>query len=237
MPVEHIVSRIQSIESRITEIQKMGRTSPAKIDKTKTPTQEVSGDKFSDILNEVMRSREQSQLDILGDESTTNLADTRVDSLMELYKTTGAMPVAKPKPIASNAIISSNPRTWDSTIEQAAAFHDVDPRLVHAIIQTESAYNPNAISIAGAEGLMQLMPATAVRVGVKDSFDPAQNIFGGAQVLKEMMGRYDGNIIKALAAYNAGPEAVDKANGIPPYKETQAYVPKVLNYYYNLRHQ
>ncbi|MGL5956246.1 MAG: lytic transglycosylase domain-containing protein [Brevinema sp.] len=232
MPTSKIISRIQQIESRITEIQKIGQKSPppAKVTQTRP-----NGDTFSEILDEVIRSKENESLDLLSD--PLSLLDNKVDSLMEIYKSTGQMPTAKPQSIPKNRIFSSNPGTWDSIIQQAANTIGVDANLIHAVIQAESAYNPNAISRAGAEGLMQLMPYTAERIGVQDSFDPPQNIMGGTTVLKEMLTRYDGDLIKSLAAYNAGPEAVDRANGIPKYKETQEYVPRVLNYYYNLNHR
>ncbi|MGL4676931.1 MAG: lytic transglycosylase domain-containing protein [Brevinema sp.] len=231
MPTSRIISRIQQIESRITEIQKIGQKNipPIKNEKQQRP----NGDTFSEILDEVVRSKESETL--LNDPSS--LLDTKVDTLMELYKSTGQMPTAKPKILPQNRIFSSNPGTWDQIIQQAAETVGVDANLIHAVIQAESAYNPNAVSRAGAEGLMQLMPETAARIGVQDSFDPTQNIMGGATVLKEMLNRYNGDLIKSLASYNAGPEAVDRANGIPRYKETQEYVPKVLNYYYNLSHR
>lgn len=240
MPASHIITRIQSIEDRIMQIQKIGQTTPKKTP-AKTTEARPNGDTFSEILNEVMKSKNESQLNILGDSDNdsllpNDLLGSRKDSLIEFYKATGAMPISQPTAIPSNAIDSTNPGTWDEFVKDAAMASGVDARLIHAVIQAESAYNPNAVSRVGAEGLMQLMPYTAKRIGVTDSFDPKQNIYGGVAVLKEMLARYDGDLTKSLAAYNAGPDAVDRANGIPNYKETQEYVPRVLNYYYNLRH-
>jgi soluble lytic murein transglycosylase-like protein len=119
------------------------------------------------------------------------------------------------------------PAQLASYIQEAARQHQVDPRLVAAIARRESAFNPNAVSAVGACGVMQLMPATAKYLGVTNVFDARQNIFGGARYLRTLLDTFHGDLDLALAAYNAGPGAVAKFGGVPPYRETQSYVAAV----------
>jgi hypothetical protein len=119
---------------------------------------------------------------------------------------------------------------YDEVIFRAARNHRIEPALVKAVIAAESNFERWAVSRAGAQGLMQLMPATANKLGVRDPFHPTENVEGGTRYLRSMLDRY-GDLKRALAAYNAGAKAVDRYRGIPPYPETQAYVVRVMNYY------
>jgi hypothetical protein len=120
----------------------------------------------------------------------------------------------------------------DKLVREAAERHHVDPALVRAVIETESNWNPTAKSRKGAMGLMQLIPSTAIRFGVNDAYSPRQNVDAGVHYLKTLLERYSGNLDLALAAYNAGEGAVDRAHGIPQYRETRNYVQRVQDAYY-----
>jgi soluble lytic murein transglycosylase-like protein len=117
------------------------------------------------------------------------------------------------------------------TVHDAARAHGVDPALIKAVIYVESRFNPDALSRTGARGLMQLMPATARELGVKNAFNERQNIHGGTKYLRQLLKRFRGNLSLSIAGYNAGPNAVKIHGGIPPYRETRAYVREVLSAY------
>lgn len=140
--------------------------------------------------------------------------------------------------VASRVPLPSNvPSNWkedrlDRIVREAAERHNVDPALVKAVITTESGWNPQAVSRKGAVGLMQLIPQTAQRFGVNNSFDPAQNVEGGTSYLRSLLDRYNGDLPKSLAAYNAGERAVDLSGGIPDYRETRTYVQRVTDNYF-----
>jgi hypothetical protein len=144
-------------------------------------------------------------------------------------------PEPEPGAVAAAPVIAapSTPATgsFAREIEQTAGRYGIDHRLVRAVVQVESGGNPRAVSPKGARGLMQLMPARAEALGVRDSFDPGANLDGGVRHLRDLLTRFSGDLPLALAAYNAGEEAVRLHNGVPPFPETQAYVRKVLAIY------
>lgn len=143
---------------------------------------------------------------------------------------------SQPKALLKNALQASPKAVPTSTSEvrriigKIAPKHNVEPALIEAVVKAESAYNHRAVSRKGARGLMQLMPSTARALGVINSFDPVQNIEGGTRLLNELLTRYQ-DLNLALAAYNAGDEAVKKYKGVPPYRETIDYISKVRHYY------
>jgi soluble lytic murein transglycosylase-like protein len=161
----------------------------------------------------------------------TQSLTTLEKQMMQALRRMGAG--AKAKPSAQAAAPPGRPQfhRYGSIIADAARRHEIDPQLVSAVINQESGFQPNAVSKAGAMGLMQLMPDTAKSLGVTDPFNPTQNIEAGTTLLRGLLDRYHGQLDLALAAYNAGPAAVDKYGGVPPYAETQAYVRNVMAAY------
>jgi hypothetical protein len=141
-----------------------------------------------------------------------------------------------PTPVKEARVTSSasrdtnlNPADLHEILARAGKEHNLDIDLLASVVKAESDGNPKAVSRAGARGLMQLMPGTAHELGVEDSYKPDQNVRGGSRYLDALLVRYNDNVALALAAYNAGPEAVDKYHGIPPYRETRAYVARVIH--------
>jgi soluble lytic murein transglycosylase-like protein len=145
----------------------------------------------------------------------------------------GKLYAKSPEPAKTGGPIDS--KRFDEHIKQAAALYQIPEELVRAVIRVESGFDPRAVSRTNARGLMQLMPGTAERMMVTDSFDPRQNIFGGVRYLRVLANLFNGDIELTLAGYNAGENAVIQHGGIPPYEETRGYVVKVLEYYRQYR--
>jgi hypothetical protein len=143
-------------------------------------------------------------------------------------KEASVIPTRRTVSIQTRRIVSPPPRPYEDLIIEAARIHGLDPRLIRSIVEVESAFNPRAVSPAGAKGLMQLRPILARELGVRNPFDPRQNIMGGARYLRQLLNMHDGDVRLALASYNAGPGNVTRYAGVPPFRETQKYVERIL---------
>ena len=153
---------------------------------------------------------------------TAVLSHTEINAPIAVFRVTGA-----PSYRATKASVSSNAELFEPIVLEHARRHSLRPELVRAVIQVESGFDPGATSPKGAMGLMQLMPDTARSLGVLNAYDPEENIRGGTRYLRQLLDKYRGDEKLALAAYNAGPGAVDRYDDIPPYRETRDYVRKV----------
>jgi soluble lytic murein transglycosylase-like protein len=175
-----------------------------------------------------------------GEESFVDLATKdiekyeRVEAASTVHSDAVAHPIAQRArdkggaTVNATAVKASTKLDLKALVKDASAKTQIDEDFIHSVIQAESAAKARAVSPKGARGLMQLMPATARELGVKDAFDAEQNIDGGTRYLKALLERYNGDAVKALAAYNAGASRVDRYKGVPPYRETRAYVAKII---------
>ena len=225
------MQRYSALNNQVDYINRAERPNNASPIDTLYPAN--SSEKGIDSFESVLKSTTKSDFGtlLLGPQAMNvkanivkNNPSVSLNNAIQQLKTTNAISSA------TVSATSTKPQIL-SIISQVSDKYGVDENLVKALIKQESGFNPNATSKSGAMGLMQLMPTTAKSLGVKDAYNPLQNIEGGVKYLKSMLNKYNGNIILALAAYNAGPNAVDKYSGVPPYKETQNYVKNILANY------
>lgn len=166
-----------------------------------------------------------------GQDSYVDIAATEIVREETVSASFETVPAPAVKPAPKPAAMSAAPVDLPVLLQQAGAAHHLDPDLLASVVRAESGGRPGAVSRTGARGLMQLMPGTAAELGVRDSFQPAENITGGTTYLDALLMYYHDDLALALAAYNAGPEAVNRYGGIPPYAETRRYVERVIHDY------
>lgn len=185
------------------------------------------------VLRNGFRIRHESH-EVRGQFTRLYLSADRASFVDVVTHDVAAFEEVPPEPITAppvGELISQQPKPIGQIVQEAGDRHDLDPDLIETVIKYESGGRPKAVSKKGAQGLMQLTPKTAHDLGVKDSFHPESNVQGGSQYLRAMLERYHFDLVKALAAYNAGPEAVDRYHGVPPYRETQNYVARIIREY------
>jgi len=209
-----ILQRVQQLQQMIESAQQVSTGGSASTSATGSPYSQSSGADFASALQAATTA------DAAGVADPAEAADSGSISGLP------TMSYAALQGSATTAASGSS--SYEGLIEQAAARNGLDPALLHGLIEQESGFDPSATSSAGASGLTQLMPGTASSLGVADPLNPAESIEGGARYLGQLMSEFSGNTEDALAAYNAGPGAVQQYGGVPPYAETQSYVTKVL---------
>ncbi len=206
------MQRVQQIQTHVANLERQINPDTVKTEKQT----------FAEILKASQKSEGQFRADGKNFLSLTKAAKT--------LKQNTVSAVNKAQTTATNIINPTRQQIME-IISNACQKYGVDEKLVQAVVKQESGFNPKATSHCGAMGLMQLMPATAKGLGVKDAYNPVQNVDGGVKHLKGLLARYNGNVVLALAAYNAGGGNVDKYGGVPPFKETQNYVKNILANY------
>ncbi len=228
--ISGVIGRISEINSRIEEIKSLGKKTnidPIKSDTSEKENKKTDTQSFSDILKQAMNENGK----LPGQESSNGQELSKINQLAGSNNDSKELLEILYKNLRDKESNSD----LNSAIDEASETFNVDKSLIKSIIHQESEYNKNATSKKGAMGLMQLMPDTAELLGIEDPYNARENIIGGTRYLKMLLNKYGNNLNLALAAYNAGPDTVDKFGDIPPYEETQNYVKKVLMNYNNFK--
>lgn len=224
MSIAEVTSRVAEVTNRVAEIQAMVQQAIASANGTSVASASSSAtDGFATSLQSAQTSQAAQ---------TAALGGTKPVSFGAATGLTGAPAAYAARNGATGSVGAptggSDGGQYAELIQAAAARHGIDPQVFTNLVRQESGFDPGAGSSAGAQGLTQLMPGTAASLGVTDPLDPAQSLEGGAKYLRQQLDRFGGDYPKALAAYNAGPGAVERFGGIPPYAETQHYVQTIL---------
>lgn len=214
------LARLNSIENNFNALKSIGLYSAYKTDGTK----EVSS---SPVFQEILDNKLQNQNEEISNEIINTIEENLPEDILPLKK--------EGITLKSKLDLTSQKYDIDELISTLSDKYNLDSDFIKAIIKQESGFKTKAVSKKGAMGLMQLMPSTAKAMGVKDAYDAAQNLEGGIKYLKGLMDRFDNNEKLVLAAYNAGPNAVKRYGGIPPYKETQNYVNNIMSNYNKIK--
>ena len=185
--------------------------------RTAYDAQLTNGFSIHHYRSEVVGDNTRLYISPASDSGFVDIPTSQIDTIAETTEPYDSGPAPAPKAV-----------TVEQAVSAASDKHLIDPDLIQSVIRAESGANPHAVSKKGARGLMQLMPGTASQLGVKDAFEPGANVDAGTRYLRELLVAYNGDIVKALAAYNAGPQRVQQYHGVPPYRETRAYVARVV---------
>lgn len=219
------MERHAQISNKVNNVSRTAQSPQNPLDVIYPNNQNVKTESFESVLQSSTKSNFGTLL------LDPQLKRVNADIVKQTPQTSFSNALQEANAVQANSGQSASKAQILNVVSQISKKHGVDEKLVQALIKQESGFNPKAKSKAGAIGLMQLMPSTAKNLGVQDPYNMVQNVEGGVKYLKSMLNKYNGNVILALAAYNAGPNAVDKYSGVPPYKETQNYVRNILANY------